>query len=60
MPSVSDKQRRFMRIAAHDPKFARKAHISQKVAEEFYAADKAKEPTKVKIEKRYGKRRKRK
>lgn len=58
MPSVSDKQKRFMRIAAHDPKFASKAGISQKVAEEFYEADKAKETTKAKIDKRYGKKKK--
>jgi hypothetical protein len=42
MPSVSEKQKRFMRIAAHDPGFAKKAGISQTVAREFYAADQVK------------------
>lgn len=56
MPSVSEAQKRFMQIAAHDPKFAHKAHISQQVAQEFEAADKAKESKpKSKVEKRYGK-----
>jgi hypothetical protein len=56
MPSVSDKQEKFMRIAAHSSEFATKNHISQKVAEEFYAADKAKSrPRESKVEKRYGK-----
>lgn len=45
-----------MRIAAHDPAFATKNHISQKVAEEFYQADEAKaKPKESKVEKRYGK-----
>ncbi len=39
MPSVSAKQARFMAAAAHDPKFAKKAGISQNVAEEFNEAD---------------------
>ena len=42
MPSTSPKQRRFMRIAAHNPEFAAEAGISQKVAREFYEADKRK------------------
>ena len=42
MPSVSDKQKRFMAAAAHNPKFAAKAGISQSVAEEFNDADEAK------------------
>lgn len=41
MPSKSDKQHRFMEAAAHDPKFAKKAGISQKVAKEFVHADAA-------------------
>lgn len=40
MPSVSPKQKRFMRIAAHDAGFAKEAGISQTVAREFYRADK--------------------
>lgn len=42
MPSKSKKQMRFMAAAAHDPKFAKKAGISQRVAKEFNAADKKK------------------
>lgn len=42
MPSKSKKQHDFMEAAAHDPKFAAKAKIPQKVAKEFVAADKAK------------------
>ena len=40
MPSVSKKQERFMRAAAHDAEFASRAGISQKVAREFNRADK--------------------
>lgn len=39
MPSTSDKQHRFMEAAAHNPKFAKKADIPQKVAKEFVMAD---------------------
>jgi len=46
VPSKSLKQERFMRIAAHDPNFAHRAGISQKVAREFHAADKAKKKRK--------------
>ena len=42
MPSTSDKQRRFMAAAAHDPKFAKRMGIPQKVAREFNQADKGK------------------
>ena len=42
MPSHSDKQRRFMAVAAHDPAFAKRAGIPQKVAREFNQADKGK------------------
>ena len=35
MPSHSDKQRRFMAAAAHDPKFAKKAGIPVKVAKKY-------------------------
>jgi hypothetical protein len=41
MPSRSKAQAKFMRAAAHNPKFASKAGISQKVAREFEAADEA-------------------
>lgn len=42
MPSVSDKQRRFMLAAAHDSKFAKQAGIPQSVAKEYVKADEAK------------------
>lgn len=42
MPSKSAKQARFMAAAAHNPKFAKKAGISQSVAKEFHSADKRK------------------
>jgi len=42
MPSTSDKQRRFMAAAAHNPEIAKKAGIPQSVAREFNQADKGK------------------
>lgn len=39
MPSTTPKQRRTMAAAAHDPKFAKKMGIPQKVAKEFNRAD---------------------
>ena len=39
MPSKSDKQRRFMAAAAHNPEFAKAAGIPQSVAKEFNKAD---------------------
>jgi hypothetical protein len=42
MPSTSDKQRRFMAAAAHDPEFAKRVGIPQKVDREFNQADKGK------------------
>ena len=39
MPSTSDKQRRFMAAASHNPGFARKAGIPLSVAQEFHKAD---------------------
>lgn len=42
MPSKSPKQARMMAAAAHDPKFAKKVGIPQKVAKEFNKADKKK------------------
>lgn len=39
MPSVSDKQARFMQAVAHSPEFARKVDIPQSVGREFAAAD---------------------
>lgn len=39
MPSVSEKQRRTMAAASHDPAFAKKMGIPVSVAKEFNAAD---------------------
>jgi hypothetical protein len=51
MPSKSDKQKKFMAAAAHNPKFAKEAGIPQKVAKEFNQADSAKKSKKVKVSK---------
>ena len=40
MPSRSEKQARMFAAAAHDPKFAKRVGVSQKVARKFNAADK--------------------
>ena len=42
MPSKSKKQKKFMSAAAHNPKFAKKAGISQSVAKEFHNKDRGK------------------
>ncbi len=56
MPSTSEKQKKFMRAAAHDLKFAEKAGIKQSVAQEFEAADETKAtPRDKKISKMYKK-----
>ena len=47
MPSTSDKQRRFMQAAAHNPEFAKKAGIPQSVAQEYNQADKGKKLAKA-------------
>lgn len=39
MPSKSRKQARFMAAIAHDPKFAKKVGVPQKVGKEFNQAD---------------------
>lgn len=41
MPSTSPKQHRFMEAVAHNPKFAQKVNVPQKVGRDFAAADKA-------------------
>ena len=51
MPSTTSKQKFFMRIAAHDPEFAKKNDIDIKVAKDFYKADKKKEEDKKKKDK---------
>lgn len=48
MPSKSPKQKRTMAAAAHNPAFAKKMGIPQKVAKEFNKADKAKAKKKAK------------
>jgi len=42
MPSTSAKQKRTMRAAAHNPQFAQKMGIPQKVAREYERADQRK------------------
>lgn len=42
MPSTSPAQKRTMRAAAHNPEFAAKMGIPQKVARDFEAADRQK------------------
>lgn len=57
MPSTSYRQARLMAAAAHDPAFAKRAGIPQKVAKEFNQADAGtgilKKPSRA--ERRYGK-----
>jgi hypothetical protein len=47
MPSTSDKQRRFMAAAAHDPNFAKRVGIPVSVAKEYNQADKGKKLAKA-------------
>lgn len=47
MPSVSDKQRRTMAAAAHNPKFAKKMGIPTAVAKDYNQADKGKKLAKA-------------
>ena len=42
MPSTSEKQKRFMAAAAHNPEFAKKMGIPVSVAQDFNQADKVK------------------
>lgn len=39
MPSVSDKQHKFMEAIAHSPEFAKKAGVPQSVGKDFAKAD---------------------
>ncbi len=55
MPSVSEKQKKFMAAASHDAKFAKSAGISQDVAKEFNDADTKKGSRADKISKMYKK-----
>lgn len=52
MPSKSTKQRKFMAAAAHNPQFAKKAGIPQRVAKEFHEADRGKYGARTKSGKR--------
>lgn len=54
MPTVSAAQHNFMEAVAHNPAFAKKAGVPQKVGKEFAAADKAK-AKRSRSEKWYGK-----
>lgn len=60
MPSVSDKQAKFMRAVSHSPEFAKKVGVKQSVGREFEAADKTqagakpKKANKEMVKKRYG------
>lgn len=42
MPSSTPKQARFMRAVSHDPAFAAKVGVPQKVGKDFEAADRNK------------------
>ena len=42
MPSKSKAQKHLMQAAAHNPAFAKKVGVPQKVAKEFVKSDKAK------------------
>ena len=53
MPSKSKAQQRLMQAAKHNPAFAKKVGVSQSVASEFVAADKAK-PDSAKLPTRVG------
>lgn len=54
MPSVSAKQAKLMRAAAHNKAFADRAGIKQSVAKDFVAADKSEPKSdKSRIAKRY-------
>jgi hypothetical protein len=48
MPSTSKQQRKFMAAAANNPGFAKKAGISQSVAQDFHGADKWKKKSAAK------------
>lgn len=54
MPTVSAAQHNFMEAVAHNPAFAKKTGVPQKVGKEFAAADKAK-AKRSRSEKWYGK-----
>jgi hypothetical protein len=46
MPSVSEKQKKFMAAVAHSPEFAKKVGVPQSVGKEYNDADKAKDKKK--------------
>ncbi len=47
MPSLSEKQHRFMEAVAHNPKFAKKADVPQSVGKDYVEADKRKRMAKM-------------
>ncbi len=47
MPSKSKAQHRFMEAVAHNPSFAKKAGVPQKVGKDFAAADKGRSTAKL-------------
>lgn len=49
MPSRTIKQHNLMNAVAHNPKFANKVEIPQKVGKDFVAADKAKSKVKMQM-----------
>lgn len=56
MPSVSEKQKNFMRAVSHSSEFAKKVGVPQSVGKDFEAADEAKakkSSMKEKISRRY-------
>lgn len=53
MPSKTPAQHRLMEAAAHDPGFAKKSGVSQRVAREFVEADERKK-SKLELLKGYG------
>lgn len=55
MPSSSRAQHRLMQAAEHDPAFAKKVGVPQKVGADFAAADKAEGKFQSRAAKRYGK-----
>jgi hypothetical protein len=57
MPSVSEKQKRFMRAVSHNPEFAKEVGVPQTVGKDFEKADEAvaKRKARSKVRTRYGK-----
>jgi hypothetical protein len=54
VPSKTEKQKRTMAAAAHDPAFAKKMGIPQSVAREFFEADHKKRKAKKSLVGKHG------